>query len=183
MSEDNYNIDNVETHLDGVLWYDEEPVYIVKLVKKYGVRTVFVYNYSVNDYKTFKVVRPDWVPTDASSGEMIAKESLFAKGHNKKVKRKTVNVEKPPIYSAPVIEGTSTITGKIVEGFYERVRKGVGANSQMVPSGAFIGIEDITWDNEGSLNLEELMKEVSRASTEALYERYGLNNHEDGIYF
>jgi len=183
MSEERYNIDNVESHLDGVLWYEKKPVYIVKIVKKYGIRTAYVYNYSVSDYRSFKVVRPDWSPVDASSGDVIAKESPFALLHNNKVNRKTVNVEKPPVYSAPVLEGTSTITNKIQEGFYERVKVRSGSSTIYTPSGAFIGLDDITWEEGGKLNLEDLMAEATRASKEAMYEKYGLNNHEDGVYF
>lgn len=183
MSEEQYNIDNVESHLDGVLWYDGNPVYIIKLVKKFGVRTAVVYNYSERDYKNFKVVRPDWAPVDANAAEQIKENSVFSEKYNRKISRKTINVEKPSIYSAPILEGTSTITGKIQEGFYERVRVRSRTGYAYQPSGAFIGMDDITWEEGGKLNLNDLMEEASRVSREALYEKYGIRSHEDGVYF
>ena len=181
MSESNYMINNVESHIKGVLWYEDKPVYIVEVSKQYGIRKAIVYEVSEKDYRSFKVVRPAWRPVDGSADERIVKESIFSTKHNKNISRKTINVENPPLFTAPILESTSTISNTIQEGFYERVRR--GNTSEMVPSGAFIGMDDITWEDNANINLDDLVKELSRASKADMYEKYGLNNHKDGIYF
>lgn len=183
MQEDDFNNDNLLLYMNGALWYNGEPQYLVKLVKQYGVRTVFIYNYSRSDYKQFKVVRRDWHTVDITPRKMLAGDSLIVKNHNKNVQKETRNIELPHLYSVPVVGGISTITDKEGDGFYERIktRSTNGRSEAWSPNGVFISLDDITWDTDGFIyDAKSVTSEVVRADAANLR---NLNPQSGGFYF
>lgn len=180
----NFSYDNVLAYMDGVLWYEGKPLYIVRVTMKNHVRTAYVYNISVQDYKKYKVVRKDWQKVDRSRSRLVDPNSPIGASYNQKVEPDIVNIEKPYLFSAPVVAFTSSISGKEGDGFFERIKnpRATGSRDALVKSGVFIGMDDITWESDKLLyNKESLVKEVLRSSRDEMMAK--IDNPDREVYF
>lgn len=160
--ENYYNPYNIPMYRDGVLWLkkrgEKVPVYIIKLVRVHKASWAFVYEVDIRAARQGEVKKRTrtvlYKDLKAHSNSELA-SILNEDSTGKDVK---VTQENPYIYQSLVVGGVSSITGKEGEGFYEY------AND--TPTKVFIGLDDVTWENELAYNPDDLVKEVLRSIEE-----------------
>lgn len=176
--EDEFDMNNVIMYQDGVLWYDKEPIYIVRAVKKGLSHWVFVYDISRKDYEKTKddknpIIIKRYEPKRVAKGKIYSSKSRIGSLLSEDTDTHIVNKEKPYIFQAPILTGVSSITEKECDGFYEKVVIGQpGGKSDIIPTGVFIGLTDITWNTDNyQYDVNSISEEIQRSNTQELLHR------------
>lgn len=188
-SEDKFDMNNIMMYQDGVLWYDNKPIYIIKAIKKGSSHWVFVYEVSMSDYQesikrdkdrpviikkhsSVRVTQPTY--GDSAIGSVLnsnREEDKISEQYN------------PYLFQAPVVYGKSSLTDVEQDGFYEKnYYYDKGGNKELLPTGVFIGMRDITWETDSyKFDLNSMSEEIQRADREEAYNRSSLS--EEGFYY
>ncbi len=160
LEDDYYDPDNVPLYRNGVIYLQKGdikfPTFIVELVRLHGSTWAFVYDVDMKSARNGIAKKRGTI--EERSTRRVDSNSTLATYINSKFSNKTVKVfkESPYIYQSLVIGGKSSFTGKEGDGFYERVDD--------KPTSLFIGIDDVTWNNEMKYRSEDLVKELLRSN-------------------
>jgi hypothetical protein len=160
----------------GVLWVQGNPHYIVELIREHGVAFVQVYDVHPNTRDNPKKLADEVVSKVGAKKETTLLGQLA--NRLKPPKKKKQWVARPPVFVAPVVHGyTSTFTGQIDSGFFERAPDrfdSVGGEKVFVRgenTGVFVGLSSVIWDSRTTIPMESLV--------EVLTEK---GNKESGFY-
>lgn len=159
-----YDPENIPLYRNGVIYIEKRdskvPAFIVELVRLHGSTWAFVYD--VDTKFARKGIAKKRGSIEKRSTQKVQSDSTLANYVNSLFGSSEIEVfqENPYIYQSLVIGGKSSFTGKEGDGFYERVKD--------KPTNLFIGINDITWNNEMEYRSEDLVKELLRSNEEEL---------------
>lgn len=152
----------------GVLRVAKKPIYIVELIEDDEEVEPYVVVYDVQPgsnppEKAFnrKEINKGFKNTTVL-GELAKKQF--------RVKKKYKAVENPPLFMAPIIDGTGTFTQQFGRGFYERekdVLKLTESGNRVIygaPTGVFINLSSIDWI-KAFIATEDIIKEQNAMRT------------------
>lgn len=188
-SEDKFDMNNIMMYQDGVLWYDNKPVYIVKAIKKGNSHWVFVYEVSMSDYQeSIKLDKDRPVIIKKHSSVRVTQQSygdsaIGSSLNSNREKDKISEQYNPYIFQAPVVYGKSSLTHIEQDGFYEKnYYYDKSGNKELLPTGVFIGMRDITWETDSyKFDINSMSEEIQRADREEAYSRSNLSG--EGFYY
>lgn len=161
------NPERLTRYREGILYTNrkekKDPLYIFRQVEQNSVTWVFAYEVSKEDYKQSdgKIIRKAYRKVNVTKtfgdtvlGRMAQKSPLG--------REKTIVKEAPYIFMSPVIEGRSTLSGKLGKGFFERMPNNsyIREKDRGESTNVFIGMEDIDWEEEYHLDMKNLLKEA-----------------------
>lgn len=160
----------------GALTVNGEPIYIVELVKEPGT-ALYAVVYDVHTpHPVGQGIKPKKKARKVSTSiNTFSTKTLLGRIANSVIPSKKVDswVEEPPLFIAPIVpNGTSTLTGKREDGFFERekdIQRSVGGELKWErgePTGIFIGLSSITWFEELSIPVESIVKAIIKEQQE-----------------
>lgn len=148
------DLDSLKYISEGVLYFNEVPVYMIERLQTREDDVLFVYGVrkdeSGNPIKDFyvkeRIVRKDG-KQNIRGGNYISDTLIQVIPHKKEKYTET----KPPLYVAPVVEYEETGTEEFGTGFFVRVPDDIDANGKVrehgYPTGVFILTKHIEWYN------------------------------------
>ena len=147
---------------EGVLTVKKKPLYIIRQVDFPGGESVVgVYGISKEDYKRSKgtVIHKDW--QTVSDRSPFSGQSALSEIANSSFKPTYKKVEKPALFTSRVVNGIGTFGGEEGLGFYEYTSdvydKVRGKYKQGQPTGVFILLDDIKWEDDTNMDEEALL--------------------------
>ncbi|UNA01578.1 hypothetical protein MG295_00161 [Bacillus phage vB_BcgM] len=160
----------------GCLSVNGEPLYIVELVKEPGTALYAVVYEVHTPHPVGQGIKPKKKARKVSTKlNTFSTKTMLGRLANSIIPSKKVDswVEEPPLFIAPIVpSGTSTLTGKREDGFFERekdVLRSVGGEMKWERgenTGIFIGLSSITWFEDLSIPVESIVKAIIREQQE-----------------
>ncbi|QVW28987.1 hypothetical protein [Bacillus phage SWEP1] len=160
----------------GALTVNGEPIYIVELVKEPGT-ALYAVVYDVHTpHPVGQGIKPKKKARKVSTNiNTFSTKTLLGRIANSVIPSKKLDswVEEPPLFIAPIVpNGTSTLTGKREDGFFERekdIQRSVGGELKWERgenTGVFIGLSSITWFEDLAIPVESIVKAIIKEQQE-----------------
>lgn len=168
----------------GVLWVNDEPLYMIELIKEQDLSYVMVYRVHPGTKKFPKKLAVEVATKDNKFGTTTKLGQLA----NALIPSKTVKkwVPRDPLFVAPVIpNGISTFTGKREPGFFERDEDRIaveGGKKKMIRgnnTGVFVGLSSIIWEEKFTIPTDSLVKTLTQYKEDMFFDLEGNNTNLD----
>lgn len=166
----------------GVLWVQSKPYYIIELIKEGEINYVTVYGVQPGTEDNPKKAATQL----QNNANRFSTNTLLGQLANVMFPAKqTIKwIEKDPLFVAPIIPNqTSTFTGKIESGFFEReadrmsVVQGEKKLIRGRNTGVFIGLSSVTWEDKVMIPTASLVKALrTYQEQDSFFDLSGNNN-------